>query len=267
MKYKKQILFIIALCILSISLYNILKKNGDYQKSETLYQSTREQFITKKNPENKEQENDAEIPWYDMLQVDWEGLQSQNGEIVAWLYFENEDISYPILQARDNEKYLHTAYTGETMVAGSLFLDYQNYPDFSDFHSIIYGHNMRNLSMFGRLKYYKTKENYLEEHAYFQIHTPTEKLRYLVTSYQDVEADSAIYTIFPQQEDSSAYQKFLNQYIIGKNVYVPGTTPKTDYSVTLSTCTASDKNRFVVNGVCIDTVNPGDGVRGSKSDP
>lgn len=89
----------------------------------------------------------------------------------GWLYIEALDISYPVVQGPDNDTYLHTTYEGTSNFAGSIFLDYQNQDDFSDGNTIVYGHNMKNLSMFGKLKQMKEQEKYRDS-VYFWMLTP-----------------------------------------------------------------------------------------------
>ena len=94
--------------------------------------------------------------WYHDIDVDLKGLREINPDIGGWIYFENEkDISYPLLYSGDDH-YLHYNYFDEEEAAGSIFIDAVNNPALSDVHTLIYGHNMRNLTMFGKLKYYKT---------------------------------------------------------------------------------------------------------------
>ncbi len=102
------------------------------------------------------------------LAVDFESLKAINPDVKGWLYIEALDISYPVVQGPDNDTYLHTTYEGtsRTNFAGSIFLDYQNQDDFSDGNTIVYGHNMKNLSMFGKLKQMKEQKKYRDS-VYF----------------------------------------------------------------------------------------------------
>ena len=77
-------------------------------------------------------------------------------------------------------------YLKEEETAGSIYIDGNNSPDLDDAHTLIYGHNMRNLSMFGKLKFYKTEEDYFENHRHFQLITETGVYRYEIFAYKDV---------------------------------------------------------------------------------
>lgn len=209
-----------------------------YQKSNSLYDGLNQQYATKE---------EAPQEWYDMIDVDIAGLQAINPDVVGWIYVEGTDISYPIMYSGDDEAYLRTTMDGEAATAGSIFLEGYNLPDFSDSHNIIYGHNMRNLSMFGSLKFYKSVDNYLEEHKYFQIITADCKYRYEIFSYFDTEAASWVYAV-PYSADEE-FGNYISELL--KHSYADIDTEKevtyTDKVTTLSTCSTSG-NRFTVHG-------------------
>jgi len=78
-------------------------------------------------------------------------LQDQYPDVAGWLTIPNTNIDYPFAQSKDNEYYLHRDLNGQSLAAGTVFMDYRNHTDFSDFNTVIYGHNMKNGSMFGTL--------------------------------------------------------------------------------------------------------------------
>ncbi len=144
----------------------LLGQANDYLEATKLYENTANQYvITHEDSEN----TTNEANWDELIDVDIASLSAMNKDIVGWIYFENVDISYPVLYSGDDTKYLRKAYTGENVSAGSIFIEGENSSDFSDAHTIIYGHNMKNLSMFGKLKYYASDDDYISGHEYFQI--------------------------------------------------------------------------------------------------
>jgi sortase B len=174
--------------------------------------------------------------------------------VVGWIYVEGTDISYPIMYSGDDDKYLHATLDGKYAKAGSIFLEGVNSGDFSDSHSILYGHNMRNLTMFGSLKFYKSEEDYYEAHKYFQIITPESKMRYEICSYFDTDAGSWVYTV-PYSE-SDEFDDYISQLL--RHSYIKGEsfTDEVDASdkiMTLSTCSTTGR-RFTVHGVLEETV-------------
>jgi sortase B len=197
--------------------------------------------------EDTEQE---EFHWYEMASVDLAGIQAENSDVIGWLFFENEDLSYPILFSGDDDLYLHTAVDGTSAKAGSIFMEGANTPDFEDSHTIIYGHNMRNLSMFGKLKYYKAKDDYYGDHMYFQIITDDVIYRYQIFAYEDVSVDSFVYEIpfAPNADFASFIEKIYKASYRDTGVVAT----ENDKIVTLSTCSTED-HRFVVHAVRVDS--------------
>ena len=90
-------------------------------------------------------------------------LWTVNTDIIGWFFIESSGINGPILQSEDNTKYLTAGYAGKANPAGAFFLDYECEPDFTGHHNIIYGHSMKNGSMFYDLINFK-RESYFREH-------------------------------------------------------------------------------------------------------
>ena len=144
------------------------------------------ELVKKTDGDLETEPEDDPNAWYHDIDVDFAGLKEQNEDIVGWIYFEDEEsISYPLLYSGD-DYYLRRNYLKEEETAGSIYIDGNNSPDLDDAHTLIYGHNMRNLSMFGKLKFYKTEEDYFENHRHFQLITETGVYRYEIFAYKDV---------------------------------------------------------------------------------
>lgn len=88
-------------------------------------------------------------------------LSNEHSDSVAWLYIPDTNIDYPIMQSGDNDYYAHRATDGSYLYAGSLFMDYRCSSDFSDFNSVIYGHNMGNGTMFADIPNYENEEFFM----------------------------------------------------------------------------------------------------------
>lgn len=241
-----------AFCI-GIAIYGLYNIYKDYKEAEDIYEKVESEFVEIHSPEELTTEiNGTEVvlkkgPWYELATVDLASLQKRYPDIVAWIFFEDGLISYPVMQGDSNDSYLYTTYNGKESKAGSIFVEETHNADFSDTHTIIYGHNMKNLSMFGRLKHYKTKAGYYEEHAYIQIFRGDEILRYQIFSYQDVPIDSFVY----QERFTSA--KELASRLLKTSYVNPGLTiDAEDKIITLSTCTADEDHRLVVSAVLIE---------------
>lgn len=266
--YSKHITIVIgALCIVAIAiLIKVISIFVDYNKSENLYNQTKAEYVIINDIGDTEDESQVEEPiepetedinevWEDMISVDIKGLKEQNADIVGWIYMENEDtISYPILLGKDNDAYIHTTFDKKSATAGSIFMDASNQRDMSDLNTIIYGHNMRNLSMFGKLRYFKRDAEYVNEHRYFQIIIEHKKYRYEIFAYKDISANSEIYANNPT--DRTVFPEYVQRNFINGSLYNSGIEiGMNDQIVTLSTCNGNDEQRFVVCGKLIATSN------------
>jgi len=109
--------------------------------------------------------------------IDFKTLQANNPEIVAWIYIPNSRINYPIAQAKDNSYYLHHDFYRRVSSSGCIFLDKDVKPDFTDHDSPVYGHHMRNKSMFGSLDYFR-QAAFRDTHQIAFIYLPGKTLKY-----------------------------------------------------------------------------------------
>ena len=248
-----NIILVVAIAVFLFSGYKLYTIFSEYNKGAKEYESIMDEVITidssKKEEEGKTEEQEV-------FQVDFEKLQSINKEIVGWIRFDNpEKISYPIIQGKDNDKYLKKTVEGKKNSAGSIFMDAYNTADFSDKNTFIYGHNMKNGSMFGQLRKYKSFDFY-KENPYFYIYTPDGKeVKYEVYAVCIVEDTSESYNKFYENDD--AYLKYL-QYIKSIARYDTGVkvTAQTQL-VSLSTCTnVTETQRLLVHGVKVEEPAP-----------
>ncbi len=180
--------------------------------------------------------------------IDFTQLQSINEEIIGWIRIGALDVSYPICQAADNDFYLHRTFEKQDNFAGCIFLNYSNSKYFTDQNTLVYGHNMKNGSMFGTLKKFREQETY-DSNPYFWIFTPTLIYQYRIFSAREValNAECDVYNVRYTTED---FQSFLDTAQAQNLVDTHGLTVTTEDRVTtLSTCTGNDATRFIVQGV------------------
>jgi sortase B len=128
-------------------------------------------------------------------------LQSEvNGDVVGWLNVPNTQIDYPIVRAEDNEQYLKRDVNGRRADAGSIFMDSRCSGDFTDFNTVVYGHNMKNGSMFGTLKAFAGKA-FFEANTHGAIYLPHETLKLEFFAYMVIKhTDGKIYGMEPDFE-------------------------------------------------------------------
>lgn len=183
------------------------------------------------------------------LSVDFKSLLEKNNDVVAWIYSENTPINYPVVQSHNNDYYLRRTLDRTYNIAGSIFMDYRNSADFSDYNTIIYGHNLRTDTMFGTLQQY-SDQKYYEEHPVIYLSTPEEDYAIELISGYRTDIDDDIY-LLPQSEEEleDLYYKATKD----SNFNANSTFEEGDRLLTLSTCSdyGDDDVRYVLIGKLI----------------
>lgn len=178
-------------------------------------------------------------------------LFTKYSDVVGYITVEDLDIGYPIVQGTDNEYYLTRDYKGMESKSGSIFLDYRNSLNSLDKHTILYGHNMADGTMFaGLLKLFNPKINPNDIIIYLQ--TPEYNRRYeLVSAYTiDLTTFNYIQTYWP---DEKAYDTFLKQCLSYNQLDSLQETLNTDNRLlTFSTCVNAGKDRLVVHAKLVE---------------
>lgn len=187
-----------------------------------------------------------DFPSNAFLKVDFPSLLEQNPDTVGWIFLEDTRISYPIVQAEDNEWYMTHLFDGTVNKSGSIFLDYRNLDDFSDRHSIIYGHRMKNGTMFAGLRYFDSQD-YYDAHPLFLLMTPDQN--YVVEIFSAYIAsvnDDSWKLSFENEDEYADWLKWLEQSSCIDADFTPTIQ---DRIVTFSTCTGTSYDvRLVVHG-------------------
>ena len=183
------------------------------------------------------------------IPIDFEYLQDINSDIVGWVYVEGTDIDYPILYDED-EYYLNHNYRGDYSYAGSIFMQQYNSDDFSDFNTVLYGHNMGSGTMFAQLHRFE-KESFFDEYDTIIVYRPSYKLTYRIfAAYRTNNRNIMTNYIFDAPEDREAYLEHVFNHTYSNYDYdVPVT--EADRIITLSTCIGNPEYRYLVQGVLI----------------
>lgn len=242
------IILIVAVIVFCVSAFQLFRIFKGYQEGQSEYDYIRKLALTNEDTEEGEDgENDGEDGRF---RVNFEELLKINPDTVGWLRFypEPAQINYPLVQREDNSLYLNKTFSANDNTVGAIFVNVYNQSDFNDRNTIIYGHRMKDNSMFHDLARYEDK-SFWEANPYFYIYTPDgREIVYHIYSAGVVKDTSDTYlTEFASDEE---YQEFLN---MTRDVaaYDTGIMPDVgDQIVTLSTCTKdSNEDRFVVRGV------------------
>ena len=215
---------------------------------------TKEPIIAENNDDVEEEAEDKiDIPV--SLEADFESLKAINPDVVGWIVYEPIELSYPVVKDKGDDFYEHYSFDLEKNVAGAIFLDYICKPDLSGFNSIIYGHNMRNGTMFGSLKKLLQDESIIEKDPYFYIFTEDYAYMYrIVCTYYTTQNSRTYEVTFDDSIDEiRSYVDYMNEVGVYKDVDFFNEPVSEDLKLaTLSTCHGlHSKERTVIHGVLV----------------
>ena len=245
------IALIVAIAVFCYAAFNLYHIYTEYKKGTDEYNQIEEMAVTERDADSAEVAG-PNVQLKPPIEVDFDKLKGVNEDVVGWIYVDAlPDISYPIVKGKDNQTYLHQTYEKNYNFAGTIFVDYENSGDFSDCNTLVYGHNMKNGSMFGHLKKFREDDKLYKQDKYFWILTPERNYRYEIITAYTTGVNSDTYTLFkgPGEE----FEKYL-ETIKGYSEIQTDDTDLTikDRIVTLSTCTGNESTRFVVQGKRVD---------------
>lgn len=251
------IVILIALCTFGFSAYKLgsylldsrktqqaveeLAEAGvSEEKAEANYEVIREKLdpITGKTVREKSLLT-VELPFT----VDFTALKEKNKDITGWLYCADTKINYPVMHCANNDEYLHHRPDGTWASGGSLFIDSLYTPDLSAFNTVIYGHNMKDGSMFGTLREFR-REDFYKKHPVLYYFSPYGNYMLEVVGAYNTNLDSYIYAGL---QSDVAKEQFLFDIKALSEYESPVEYGPKDRYVTLSTCTYEEKNaRYIV---------------------
>ena len=186
-----NILLIICIFIFCISTWKLYGYYRSYKKAKDTYSK-----IAKENVKISKNER----------KIDFKKLKSQNQDIAGWIYIRGTTIDYPIVQGKDNEEYLHQDFNKKKSSSGTIFLDNNCKKDFTSDNNIIYGHHMKNGTMFAQLLKFREK-SFLKTHNEIMIFTPDRTIHLKVISAYAQKAQNKIPVTFANDEQKKAYIK------------------------------------------------------------
>lgn len=238
-KILKILLLIICICSFCFFAYKIINHIVQQKENQSLQDDLTSIAIIKESQKEEKQENNKITP----IEVDFKALKQKSKDIVAWIFCENTPINYPIVQSKDNEYYLRRLLNGKYNIAGTIFMDYRNYADFSDFNTIIYGHNMNDGTMFGTLQKYK-EQNYYNEHKTMYLFTEKKNYEIKLFASYTIGKNDIIYDLKKSDELKRVEE------IREKSYFKSDIEISDNHIITLSTCSYDyDGARFIVMGI------------------
>ena len=248
----------LSLLLAACSSFMLVQEIGEYRESAEAYDGLADLVEMPQQEEKPDttEETSGEDDSVVLPSVDFEILQENGPDIIAWLTLPDTAVNYPVTQAEDNDYYLRHLYDGTYNKAGCLFADYENKKDFSDRNTIIYGHNMRDGSMFASLNEYK-EQSYYDSHPQMYLVTPDGG--YLCDIFAAFEAkpkesgsDTSPWRM--EWKDDGAYTTWLSAMADRSVVETDVTVTSSDKLLTLSTCTPGGASRFIVMGKLTEVV-------------
>ena len=268
-KLEKVIIVIASLAALTAA-FMIFKTARDYKAASDEYDSLRqyasEEVSTtdtaekvsdikpieleeaEERKELKSNENREDFP---EMEVDFKALREKNPDTVGWLYVGSCGISYPILQGEDNDYYMNHTFEGTVNSSGAIIMDYRDDKYLKDWNTFIYGHNMKNGSMFGSLKKLLNDETLYNSDPYIYVYLPGYIYRYKIFSYYKDKPDSKMYWTADTLQE---YRQYIRDALSLSVRDLGVETSEENNMVTLVTCSGSGagKMRFFVHGEFID---------------
>lgn len=235
----------------------------EYRAAEDEYASLQDHIVISEEPKKEapkkekvsedEFDDEAEEEPVDLLhphfQIDYGALSGVNADFTAVLHVPALSITYPVVKSKDNEEYLHRTFEGKANFAGSIFLDANAKGSYDHKNTFIFGHNMKNGTMFGKLKYFLRDDQLANSNPYVFLCRPEGITRYRIFSYYLTTVESPIYNDF---EGDKGYDQYLS-LIQRLSSYRNYPKDSIDFSqrpdiITLSTCSgpSGGNQRFIV---------------------
>lgn len=263
-----KIVLAASLVLMVVATVNIVILSREYQKGINTYEKlgeyvnvaeTSAEAVTETSDETAQEPAEQEAAEESKIEVafdiDVDALSKINEDFVGWIYYEPLELSYPIVRGTDNDYYTHYTFENEKNSSGAIFLDFLNKPDFSHFNTIIYGHNMRNGTMFGSLKKLLNDNTIVEEDPYLYVFTKDQVMMYEIFALYVTKDSSHTYDLTQTAEEQQQYVEYIKETADYYRELPELQTPLTEGTklVTLSTCHGKhgSGNRTVVHAVLI----------------
>ncbi len=248
-KIIKAVLIVILAAVFLVSSYILGKGIYEYIKADSAYHHMQDEYVhISTEPQTPQQTEDAlpeateaaELP----ITVDFDALLARNPDVVGWLYCPGTVINYPVVLGKDNDQYLYTDLDGNYLVSGTLFADCRNGALGEDGNYIIYGHNMKNGSMFHSLVKY-ANQSYYDKHPTIFYLTPDANYKLELFAGLTVDHNDTIY----KRNYGDGLYELLKNYQARSTFLSDVELAESDTVVTLSTCTFEyDNARYIVIG-------------------
>jgi len=189
------------------------------------------------------------------MNMDYKALKEKNSDFVGWIYYEPLEISYPVVMDKGDSYYENYSFENVKTSSGAIFMDYLCKRDFTGFNSVIYGHNMRNGTMFGSLDKLLKDEEIIKQNPYFYVFREDETLMYKIVSVYYAAKSSKTYDLKLTWsfEEMKEYVKYMDEVSTYRDEeFFRNDISEDTVICTLSTCHGvNSNNRTVVHGILV----------------
>lgn len=243
------VIVVAASAAIGILLYSFKQARDDYSQLASQARAGKPSIFWDRGEEKAPEENitdPVDIP------VDFEFLKGENADIIGWIQVDGTTIDYPILYDNTyNLYYLYHNYKGTSTVFGSIFVLGENGNDFTDFNTVVYGHNMLDGSMFAQLHQFR-KKDFFDSHGQIIVYTPDRKLTYQVfAAYRRDNLDIIANHDVSTEELQEQYIDSIYEHTAVANFKPDYQVTASDRILTLSTCIGNPDYRYVVQAVLV----------------
>lgn len=239
-----SIVVILLIGIFVFSTIKVIKYIVDNKENEKIEEEISDlvEYVEKTTDNEEQEENNNKY------NIDFATLKEKNSDTVGYLKVNGTDIENVVVKGKDNSYYLKHNFNKEYNTAGWIFADYHNKLDGTDRNIIIYGHNMRNNTMFGTLKNVLNEEwKDVEENRFITFITEEDSYIYEVFSVYQIEAED--YYMSTDFKNNQEFLKFANTLKSRSKYNFDADIKEEDSILTLSTCANNNKYRVIVHSV------------------
>ncbi|MBN1622992.1 MAG: class B sortase [Clostridia bacterium] len=273
MKKTIRIILILAVAvsfvIISIYIYNLLQNKRTTDEIQAIYDNMQQSSINaepkpSETPDAKPEVEISETPSKEEVETIPDNITGYvidlrknpnsellaiNSDFVGWVKVEGTNVDYPVVKHSDNDFYLNRDFYKEDNIAGSIYMDYRNFGNKLDGNIVIYGHNMKNGTMFNSLNNYKD-EGFFNDNMIITFSNLYETFEYEIFSVYWVSADDYKLEFDFKSNDINEYYNFLKSESIFQRESV---ITDVNQIITLATCSYEvDNGRLMVHGVLIN---------------
>ena len=241
-----RIVIVLSAAGVAVFAFLLFRSAREYAQGDAAYEQVRSAVSVEAVAPEGEAGVSGAAPEETALSIDFDALREINPDVVGWILSEGNAISYPVVQGEDNDYYLTHLFDGEQNKLGSVFMDFRSSGDFSDSNTVLYGHNMRDGSMFSALTNY-ADQSYYDRFPAMTLYTP--EGNYTVELFAGILTDGQSGLICRTFGGDGEFQEYVDALKESSTFSCDVSVVPGDRIVTLCTCSyAYDDARYLLFG-------------------